>query len=93
MSQPEDMQKIQDQLTNVRIDLRELSTKLDTLKDIAKKLDDTEKVADKAMESTKSAHKRLDKIDKVIGWIGTTVIGGIILAAIGFMVNGGFKVK
>jgi uncharacterized membrane protein len=87
----EESQKIQDQLTNVRIDLRELSTKIDTLKDISKKLDDVETIAKKAMESTKSAHRRLDKIDKLINWLASTVIGAIILAVIGFIIKGGLN--
>lgn len=47
MPQPEDMQKIQDQLTNVRIDLRELSTKMDTFKDLSRKIDDVDDLAKK----------------------------------------------
>ncbi|SFL09881.1 Haemolysin XhlA [Paenibacillus sp. 1_12] len=89
----EEAQKIQDQLTNVRIDLRELSTKMDTLKDLSKKLDEVETIAKKAMESTKSAHRRLDKIDKLTSWLVTTVIGAIILAVIGFIIKGGLNTK
>jgi tetrahydromethanopterin S-methyltransferase subunit G len=50
-------------------------------------------IAFEALQSTKQAHKRLDKIDKWLSWIGTTVIGGVILAILGFMINGGFKIK
>jgi hypothetical protein len=62
----EETQKIQDQLINVRLDLRELSTKVDGLKDISKKLNEVDDLAKKAMDSTKAAHHRLDKIDKLI---------------------------
>ncbi|MEK3722328.1 hemolysin XhlA family protein [Paenibacillus sp. FSL H8-0034] len=93
MPQPEDMQKIQDQLTNVRIDLRELSTKMDTFKDLSRKIDDVDDLAKKAMESTKAAHHRLDKIDKINTWLATTIIGGIILAVLGFILKGGLNIK
>ena len=33
--------------------------------------------ATEALEKAKSAHKRLDKIDKIIFWMGTTVVGTI----------------
>lgn len=89
--QPDETQRINDQLTNVRLDLRELSTKVDGLKDITKKLDDVDDLAKRAMDSTKAAHHRLDKIDKLVAWLGTTVIGAIILAVVGFVIKGGLK--
>jgi uncharacterized membrane protein YjjP (DUF1212 family) len=93
VNMPDEIQKIAEQLTNVRLDLRELSTKVDALKDITRKLDEVDDLAKKATESVKSAHKRLDRIDKLVSWLATTVIGAIILAAMGFMINGGFKIK
>ncbi|MCU6797987.1 hemolysin XhlA family protein [Paenibacillus sp. WQ 127069] len=90
---PDDIQKVSDQLTNVRLDLRELSTKVDSLKDITRKLDEVDDLAKKSMESTKAAHHRLDKIDKVNTWLVTTAIGSIILAVIGFVIKGGLNIK
>jgi archaellum component FlaC len=86
-----EIQKIAEQLTNVRLDLRELSIKVDVVKDIARKVEEVESIAKKAMESTKSAHRRLDKIDKLISWLASTVIGAIILAVIGFIIKGGLN--
>ncbi|MNI54486.1 hemolysin XhlA [compost metagenome] len=86
-----EMQKIGDQLTNVRLDLRELSTKVDGLKDISKELETVKEIAKVSYESTKSAHHRLNKIEKIIYWLATTVIGSIILAVMGFVINGGLK--
>ncbi|WP_240415041.1 hemolysin XhlA family protein [Paenibacillus periandrae] len=83
--------KITEQLTNVRLDLRELSTKMDTFKDMSRKIDEVDDLAKKAMESTKSAHRRLDRIDKLVTWLSTTVIGAIILAVVGFVIKGGTK--
>lgn len=98
----EGLKDIQDVMTNVRLDLRELSTKVDGLKDVSRKIeeveettrrkiDEVEDVAKAALDSTKSAHHRLDKIDKLTIWLVTTVIGGIILAIMGYLVRGGFS--
>lgn len=89
---PDEIQKIADQLTNVRLDLRELSTKVDSLKDLARKLDEVDDLAKKAMDSAKAAHHRLDKIDRLNTWFGTTVIGAIILGVMGFIIKGGLNI-
>ncbi|MGE7828954.1 hemolysin XhlA family protein [Paenibacillus sp. NPDC093718] len=39
-------------------------------------------VATEALQSTKSAHQRLDRIDKIIFWAGTTIIGAVVAGAI-----------
>lgn len=44
--------------------------------------------ATEALEKAKSAHKRLDKIDKIIFWLGTTVVGTILLAIIKLVTEG-----
>lgn len=41
--------------------------------------------ATKALSSTQSAHKRLDKIDKLLTWYGTTIVGALIAGAIGLL--------
>lgn len=51
------------------------------------KADNAQDIADKALESTKSAHHRLDKIDKIIWWVSTTVIGAVILALLGLIIK------
>lgn len=87
---PEDeIQKLHELITNVRLDLRELNTKFDSIKDLHKKVDEVENVSNKAMDSASSAHKRMDKIEKIHGWLLTTFIGGILLAAAGFVAKGG----
>lgn len=87
----DEMNKIPEQLTNVRLDLRELSTKMAALKDVTEKLDHAEAVANKAMDSVKAAHHRLNKIDKLIFWLATTVFGAIIFAGIGYALRGGLN--
>ena len=96
------LKDIQETMTNVRLDLRELSTKVDGLKDVSRKIEEVElasrrkveeveDVAKAALDSTNFAHKRLDKIDKLNTWLATTVIGAIILAIMGYLIRGGFN--
>lgn len=44
-------------------------------------------IAVKALASADSAHKRLDKIDKIIFWVGTTIIGAIVLAVLAMVIK------
>ncbi|MBP2898918.1 hemolysin XhlA family protein [Escherichia coli] len=45
-------------------------------------------IAVKALASADSAHKRLDKIDKIIFWVGTTIIGLVLVAVVGLTLKG-----
>ncbi|WP_163854659.1 hemolysin XhlA family protein [Paenibacillus elgii] len=89
----DDIEKISEQITTVRLDIRELSTKIEGLKDLTKKVDDVEDIAKKALGSAEMAHHRLERIDKLTFWLATTVIGAIILAIIGYALRGGFNTK
>lgn len=60
--------------------LTRVETKLDLMTD-------AEKIANEALTSSKSAHHRLDKVDKVIFWASTTVIGSVILAMLTMIYN------
>lgn len=82
---------LSDQLTDVRLDLRELSTKMDGIKDLSKKVDEVHDTARNALQSTQSAHKRIDKIDKIIFWMATSVIGAVIVGIISLAVSGSLK--
>ena len=41
----------------------------------------------KRKESAKSAHLRIDRLDKLVFWIGTTVVGAIITGGIMALLN------
>jgi uncharacterized protein YoxC len=69
-------------LMDVRLDIRELNTKMDGLKDLTKKVDEVYISSSRATQSTESAHKRIDRVDKIIFWAGTTIIGGLVVAAL-----------
>ncbi|MER1999068.1 MAG: hemolysin XhlA family protein [Lysinibacillus sp.] len=64
-------------------------TKIDQLIKIETTADNAEKIATEALESTKSAHKRLDKFDKMVWWLVTTVGAIIIVALVGLIIKTG----
>lgn len=39
-------------------------------------------IAQEALQNSKVAHNRLDRIDKIIFWAATTVVGAIVAGAI-----------
>lgn len=59
-----------------------VETKVDNMDEKLDRAITANETATEALEKAKSAHKRLDKIDKIIFWMGTTVVGAILLAVI-----------
>lgn len=75
-------------LSDIRERMVRVETKIDSMTDIQTTVDATKEVANEAYTSTKSAHKRIDKIDKIIFWLGTTVVGAVIVGVITFWKGG-----
>jgi hypothetical protein len=75
-------------LSDIRERVVRVETKIDSMTDFRATAEAAEKIANEALQSTKSAHHRIDKIDKIIFWLGTTVIGAVILGIINFWVKG-----
>ena len=77
----------------VLIDIRErlvrVETKIDAQSDIRETAAQAAKDAAEALSRAKSAQHRLDKIDKIIFWAATTVIGAVILGVIAMFMRGG----
>ncbi len=76
-------------LTEVRVTMARLEEKIDNMSDTKTTATLAKSTADKAMESTKSAHRRLDKVDKIIFWSATTIIGAVVLALIALLISNG----
>lgn len=66
-----------------------METKIDQLTKVETTADNAEKLAVEALESTKSAHKRLDKLDKIVWWVSTSIIGLVLIALVGLVIKGG----
>lgn len=82
-----------DPTNNILSDIRErmvrVETKIDTMTDVQIKADNAESKAIEALTSTRSAHKRIDKIDKALFWVVTTVIGAVIIGIMALLIKGG----
>lgn len=80
------------QVNNMLSDIRErmvrVETKIDSMTDVQNMANDAKETATQALSSTRSAHKRLDKIDKIIFWLGTTVLGSVVTGVITLMWRG-----
>jgi hypothetical protein len=66
-----------------------VETKLDNILEYPKIGQDAFAIANEASQSSRAAHKRLDRIDRIIFWASTTIIGAMIVAIIAFIVAGG----
>ncbi|WP_138751133.1 hypothetical protein [Paenibacillus sinopodophylli] len=60
-----------------------------TVQRLVEKFEVNNDIAREALDKSKSAHRRLDGIDRIIFWGGTTVIGAVVLSVIAFIVKGG----
>ncbi len=77
--------------TDILAEIRErtatVEAKLDMLIDSNKKIDDVKDIAVKARDSASSSHKRIDKIDKWMFAIGSTLLTTIIVAILGLIMT------
>lgn len=81
--------ELTENMIQVRLDIRELTTEVRSLKDLQKTVNDHQ-VSIKTLEkSDKAAHKRLDKIDKIHFWVTTLVLGAVILMVLASSWEGG----
>lgn len=82
-----------DQDTKVLTDILErivrVETKIDVMSDIRNTASLAKDTADQALSSVKSAHHRIDKIDKIIFWLGSTIIGAVILGLLAMLFTRG----
>lgn len=84
-------EKLNENLTQVRLDIRELMTEVRGLKELKNTVDEHETRLSKVEDSSKVAHKRVDKIDKLIFWLSTTVFGALIMSVLSLVIIKGGK--
>lgn len=96
MEVTEEIKTLHELITNVRLDIRELNTKMDGIKDLTKKVEDIQAMAIKAYDSTQAAHHRIDEIKSIDlkemrdnqTWLWRTSLGALIVGAIGLLWKG-----
>lgn len=66
----------------------EMKEDIASIKSILSTMANTNNVALEALQSSKSAHHRLDRIEKIVYWAGTTIIGALIVGAISIFLKG-----
>ncbi len=87
----DEIKELYEILTALRIEVGKITEKLDALKQVSSKVEAVEKNAIEALASVKSAHHRIERIERAMYWLATTVIGALITAIIVFIVKGGFS--
>lgn len=77
-----EIKDMNENVTNVRLDIRELTTEIRNIKEMQAMVIDHNTRLSKNEDNTKVAHKRLDKIDKItygvvaafiISWLGLVI--------------------
>jgi len=76
-------------LTEIRERLVRVETKIDSMTHVQETAARAEKKANEAYIRARNAHSRIDKIDKAIFWLVTSIIGGIITSILGLIFIGG----
>jgi prefoldin subunit 5 len=74
--------EVMEQITQVRLDIREVMTELRSLKALDDKVDRHERRITSLENSQKNSQERLNKLDKIVFWITTLIIGAVILGII-----------
>ena len=74
--------EVMEQITQVRLDIREVMTELRSLKALDDKVDSHERRITSLENSQKNSQERLNKLDKIVFWITTLIIGAVILGII-----------
>jgi hypothetical protein len=77
------MKALSEQMMNVRLDIRELSTKVDGMKDVKKEVDAANDTAKEALNYAKSGQHQINELKDGQKWLWRTVGGAIIVAIIG----------
>lgn len=76
------MEEKDDINSKLLVGLTRVETKIDMLGNVRE-------IAIESQQSAKSAHLRIDRLDKYVFWISTTIIGALVAGAIGLL----FKLK
>lgn len=76
-------------LTEIRERLVRVETKIDNMAETHETAKRADKTANEAYIRAKNAHSRIDKIDKAIFWLVTSIVGGVITSVLALIFVGG----
>lgn len=79
--------KVFETLSEIKERTARVETKVDGLAEDNKKLESVKDIAVKANDRASSAHKRVDKINKWMFAIGSTLITTIVIAVLGLIMT------
>lgn len=66
----------------------EMKEDIASIKTLLATMNKTNDTAMEAAQSAKSAHHRIDKLDRIVFWAGTTIVGTVIIALIALLWKG-----
>lgn len=78
----ENVKSLNEQMTNVRLDIRELSTKMDTFKDVKYAADEASVRSSKALNLAQSNASIIQELKGNYTWLSRTVLGAIVTGII-----------
>lgn len=83
--QDDNYKSLADQVVNVRLDIRELSTKVDGLKEIKKEVEEARSNAKEALNYAKSGQHQINDLKDAQKWLWRTAGSALIAGAIGLL--------
>lgn len=78
-----EIKALNDQVMNVRLDIRELSTKVDGLKDVKKEVDAANDIAKEAFQYAKSGQHQINELKEGQKWLWRTIGAALITGIVG----------
>ncbi|MBJ6362083.1 hemolysin XhlA family protein [Paenibacillus sp. MAHUQ-46] len=79
-------------MINVRLDIRELGTKVDAMKDVRKEVEIAKDDAKEALQYAKSGQHQINELKESNKWLKRTVATSLITGVIGWMLTILFRV-
>lgn len=85
----EQFKELVNTVMDLRLDLARMDAKMDNFKDISRYVEDIDRRLSKNEATSMLAHNRMDRIEKIHGWIATGFGGAFLAAVATFIIKGG----
>lgn len=77
------LKELSEQMVNVRLDIRELSTKVDGLADVKKEVSVATKTAEEALQYAKAGQHQINELKESNKWLWRAFAGATITGVVG----------